>query len=105
LRLIAAQSDLTLIRSHGFVTLDPGIWVAPVGGDLRLRLRRSSYNRPIREPCVAVALAFLALGETLTVARLCGAAVVAAGVVTINAPHRHAAVSATEPVADVPSTG
>jgi hypothetical protein len=30
LQLIAAQSDLTLIRSHGFVTLDPGIWVAPV---------------------------------------------------------------------------
>jgi hypothetical protein len=34
------------------VTLDPGIWVAPVGGDLRLRVRRSSYTRPIRVTAV-----------------------------------------------------
>jgi drug/metabolite transporter (DMT)-like permease len=36
------------------------------------------------EPCVAVLLAFLAFGETLTVAQLCGGAVVLAGVVALN---------------------
>jgi drug/metabolite transporter (DMT)-like permease len=52
------------------------------------------------EPCVAVLLAFLAFGETLTVAQLCGGAAVLAGVVALNAR-----IHVKERLADAPAAG
>ncbi len=45
--LIAAHSTVTVYRWHGYVSLDPGIWVAALGGDFRLEVQRASYTRPI----------------------------------------------------------
>lgn len=45
--LIAAQTRITLSRWHGYVSLDPGIWVASLGGDFRIEVQRTSYTRPI----------------------------------------------------------
>lgn len=47
LALIAAQTTVTQSRSHGYVSLDPGIWVASLGRDFRIEVRRASYTRPM----------------------------------------------------------
>src|SRR3990172_6524165 len=48
LRVFAAQSQLTVERDrHGFVYLDPGMWITSVGGDFELRVARTDYESPI----------------------------------------------------------
>jgi len=48
LRVFAAQSQLTVERDrHGFVYLDPGMWIKSVGGDFELRVARTDYESPI----------------------------------------------------------
>lgn len=47
LHLIAAQNRITLPRPGGFVSLDPGIYVASLGAPLQLDVRRASYTQPI----------------------------------------------------------
>ncbi|HEX5902225.1 MAG TPA: lysyl oxidase family protein [Actinomycetota bacterium] len=47
LKLFVANTELTVERNgRGFVSLDPGVWVTPVGGDFELWLRRADYDTP-----------------------------------------------------------
>lgn len=46
LRLIAAQSTITITKSgNNEVSVDPGIWLASVGSDLRLDVQRASLTK------------------------------------------------------------
>lgn len=45
LELLVAQKTVTVSRWHGVVALDPGIWVGPVGGDLRIDVAHSYRSR------------------------------------------------------------
>jgi hypothetical protein len=48
LRLFAAQSEVTVERDRrGNVFLDPGMWIAPVGGAFELRATRPDYDSPV----------------------------------------------------------
>jgi lysyl oxidase len=48
LRLFAAADQLTVQASRrGFVYLDPGLWVTPVGGAFELRAFRPDYDTPV----------------------------------------------------------
>jgi hypothetical protein len=48
LRLFAAQSEVSVERDgNGYVYLDPGVWITPVGGDFELRVGRADYESPI----------------------------------------------------------
>jgi hypothetical protein len=47
LRLIAAQSSVTLDSFGGQVFLDPGMWVAALGSPLQFDVRRASYTKPV----------------------------------------------------------
>src|SRR5687768_6368531 len=47
-RLFAASSRVDVQRNHrGFARVDPGMWVAPMGGALELRVSRPDYDTPI----------------------------------------------------------
>ena len=47
LRLIAAQSSITLDSFGGWVYLNPGMWVAASGSPLQLDVQRASYTKPV----------------------------------------------------------
>jgi hypothetical protein len=48
IRVFAAGSTVTVERDRrDFVYVDPGVWVAPVGEDFELRVRRTDYESPI----------------------------------------------------------
>src|SRR5215470_7149804 len=48
-RLEAAQHSGVTIHSfsHGFVHMDPGIWVESLGSALQFDVRRASYTKPV----------------------------------------------------------
>lgn len=46
-RLFAAATHVTVERSGGSVWLDPGVWVASVGGAFELRATRPDYDTPV----------------------------------------------------------
>lgn len=46
-RLIAAQSDITVQSSGGMMLLDPGIYVASLGAAFQLDVRRARYSAPV----------------------------------------------------------
>jgi len=48
-RLEAAQHSGVTVHSffHGFVLMDPGIWVASLGSALQFDVRRASYTKPV----------------------------------------------------------
>jgi len=48
IKLITAQNVITVTKpSNGEVYFDPGIWVASLGAQLQLDVRRASYTRPV----------------------------------------------------------
>src|SRR5215472_6022676 len=48
-KLEAAQHSGVTVHSffHGFVLMDPGIWVASLGSALHFDVRRASYTKPV----------------------------------------------------------
>jgi hypothetical protein len=46
-KLMAAQSSITVQSQRGMVFLDPGIYVTSLGSALQFDLRRASYTKPI----------------------------------------------------------
>jgi hypothetical protein len=47
LRLITAQNDISEQSSGGYVSLDPGIWVASDAAPLEFQIWRTSYTKPL----------------------------------------------------------
>jgi hypothetical protein len=47
-KLVAAQRKLTLPQQGGDVILNPGVYVAAFGSQLRFDVERASYSRPVR---------------------------------------------------------
>src|SRR5262249_41316292 len=49
-KLEAAQHSGVTVHSffHGFVLMDPGIWVASLGSALQFDVRRASYTKPVK---------------------------------------------------------
>jgi hypothetical protein len=46
-RLEAAQRDVTIGSSHGFVQMDPGVWVESLGSALQFDVQRAAYPKPV----------------------------------------------------------
>lgn len=46
-RLLASSDQVTLYRYRRRVLLNLGVWVAPVGGDLQIRVQRPDYDSPL----------------------------------------------------------
>lgn len=48
LRLFVSATEVTVERDRrGFVSVDPGAWVTPVGGNFELWVRRPDYDTPV----------------------------------------------------------
>jgi hypothetical protein len=46
-RLEAAQRNVTIGSSHGFVQMDPGVWVESLGSALQFDVQRAAYTKPV----------------------------------------------------------
>ena len=46
-KLVVAQKDITIPRIGKFIRLDPGVYVAAFGSQLRFDVSRASYTRPL----------------------------------------------------------